>query len=178
MVKNLNKKNIVILVIMKIILILIVLVIFSFGCISVNPNQASFEEFNSLKEKYGVENNFSPNTNLMNDYISELSDLKTRSSFNLSMVIDAELHSSKAFYYYSISNQRLSELNSSNCSLSKKNELITFLRLANKNAIIAKNKIDAILFIDLENIRENQSELMNEINVISNTIINEINFIC
>lgn len=148
-----------------------------FGCISPVSNQATFEEFNELKDEYGVVNSFSPNISIMNDYISDISELRARSSFNLATVIDAEIYSAKSFYYYSIANQKTS-LVLGNCSQNQRIEIQRYFRFARDNSDIAINKIDLVLFVDGQNLRENQRELMQEINDYSINILREINSIC
>lgn len=156
---------------------LLIIGLFLFGCIAPVANQATFEEFNLLKEKYGVENSFSPNSIIMNDYISELSELRVRSSFNLATVIDAELYSAKSFYYFSLANQKIMA-SISNCSQNQRSEIQRNFRFASENSSIAISKIDAVLFTDSVNLRENQRELMLEISEQSQLVLREINSIC
>ncbi len=149
-----------------------------FGCISPTLEQSTFEDFNFLKEKYEVTQAFSVNTIIMNDYISELSIMRSKSSFNLAAVIDAEIPSAKAFYYYSLANQNIRLISINNCSENDKLTIRQNLNLAISNSNLAINKINSLLFIENSNLRENQKEVLEEIKTNSENALIELNSFC
>lgn len=163
---------------MKKILLIIAVLIMLFGCISPTLNQATFSDLEEIQKEFGVTDFYSPNTIIMNDYINDLSELRVRSSLSLASVIDAEIYSSKAFYYYSLSNQVSRVISLNNCNEKSKLELKNYLELSIKNSEIAIQKINSLLFFDTIHLKVNQKEIMTEINLESQKNLIKLDEIC
>lgn len=162
----------------KIVIFLVVLLFLIIGCISPTLNQASFEDFEDLKENYEVKNSFSPNLILMNDYIIDLTELRTRSSFNLAAVIDADIYSAKSFYYYSIAGKTINLITINKCTQKERNDIMNYYNLAEENANVAIEKLRVLSETDLSNLRENQLELIEQIKANSQGYLQNINNFC
>lgn len=67
-----------------------------FGCTFLPTDSKALIELTSIKEKYGVTDNFSTSSQTMSEYISEISKLQSKNNTTL---IRFELYSSQAFYY-------------------------------------------------------------------------------
>ena len=73
----------------KIVLIclaLAVLLFFSFGCTQTKDDGAVMLEFTKLKQEYGVQDAYSPDADIMNNYINALSELRVQSSVFVSFL--------------------------------------------------------------------------------------------
>ena len=163
---------------MKRLIVLLIIGLVSLGCIAPTLNQASFAEFDSLKEKFGVTNAFSSNTIVMNDYINQLSLLRSRSSLNLASVLDAELYSANAFYYYSLSNQLMRVVTLNNCDQKDRIDLERYLNFTISNSQTALQKIDALLFTDTVNLKINQRDVIEQIKISASEDLIRLDEIC
>lgn len=163
---------------MKKILLVLVISMFFFGCIAPTLEQATFNDFDDLKEKFGVYNAFSSNTIVMNDYINQLSLLRSRSSLNLASVIDAELYSAKAFYYFSLSNQSMRIITLNNCNQKDKLDLQRYLNFTISNSEMALQKIDSLLFTDTVHLKINQRDVIEQIKISAQENLMQLDEVC
>lgn len=163
---------------MKKIVIILALALLMMGCISPAFEQASFDEFENLKESYEVENSFSPNLILMNDYIIDLTELRTRSSFNLAGIIEAEIFSAKSFYYYSLANKSANLVVINNCKEKQRIDIENYYNLSEQNANIAIQKLSSLNEGDLSSLRENQLGLIEQIKSNSEGYLEKLNNFC
>ncbi len=71
-----------------------------FGCTApTQTDKEALSKFTLLQQKYFVVSGYSSSITTMNDYISELSLLRSKSGGESAKIIEAELYSAEAFYY-------------------------------------------------------------------------------
>jgi PBP1b-binding outer membrane lipoprotein LpoB len=163
---------------MKKVLLILGLFLIIFGCVSPTLNQATLEDFENLKEEYGVSENFSPDLASMNDYITDLTNLSTRSSFSLANITQTEIYSAKSFYYYSLATRTISYINTSGCDELLRNDLKNYLDLTINNSNLAINNLETLPQNELDSLRENQKEIIENIRSNSRSYLSSFNQIC
>jgi hypothetical protein len=162
---------------MKKIVIFLGAIFFLFGC-TIGTNGSTENEFYNLKQEFMVEESFNPNLNVMNSYINELSILRSKSDVSMVRVLDFELASAKAFYYFSKGLGQSSKINyfSDHCNSIDYRETISYLNLAVKNSNNAKEII--LLPNEIPFLRENQQNVINEINIFAKELLSSIRSTC
>jgi hypothetical protein len=145
-------------VIISVLAVLALLVIAS-GCVSLTPNQATLREFETLKQEYAP-TAFPTNTSVLSDYISELSVLRTRSSLSVANVVDAELNSANAFYYYNLALSEFNKINFSSCDAKTVNQTKSFVALTKNHSENASTIIQIINSAEKAYLNPNQRELV------------------
>jgi hypothetical protein len=156
-------------IIIPILLMLVILAVAS-GCVSLVPNQATLQEFQSVKTKYAPIA-FPTTTGALGDYISELSLLRTRSSLSVANVTDAELNAVQAFYYYNLTINEFTKLNFSSCDAKIVNQTEAFAGLTKKYADLAIASYNLTSSSERAYLNPNQAEL-NEYMLVSAENIN------
>ncbi|MEI7961851.1 MAG: hypothetical protein WCI04_05965 [archaeon] len=116
-----------------IVLALILVFVISFGCTSTLSDKGALDEFSTLKQKYFANDSLPTNNALLNDYISDLSALRGKSSGSAGKVIEAELYFAQTFYYLndSLSNAAGIDIENMLCSSTGVKNTITSANLAN-----------------------------------------------
>ncbi|MDD3160179.1 MAG: hypothetical protein PHQ98_04380 [Candidatus ainarchaeum sp.] len=115
----------------KLIFIAIILIGLSlFLFINSNNGLVNQTDFIKIKSEYTSNDSLPTSEVVLNDYISRLSQIRSKSSVELLPVIDTELESAKTFFYYSKIILLFRELNKENCTQSKKTQLSNFLKMA------------------------------------------------
>jgi hypothetical protein len=163
---------------MKVIIILLVLFTLIFGCTGLET--ATNNDFNLLKEQYGVTDAFYPDLDIMNSYITDLSLLRSKSVMSLSRVIDVELYSAQSFYYFSKSLEESSKINYglNFCnSKSYKNTLI-YLGLSKNYSQKANFALTQVLPTDMYLLKTNQSEVINNFYNLANEYMLALEELC
>ena len=144
-------------------IVLIALIFLTLGCVSPQAEKQAVEKMNLLQQKYLIKENFSTNQTTMNDYINELSMLKSQNLGGEGKIIEAELYSAQAFYYLnkalilstSIDYQKLS------CSSKEVKETISSINLAEEYQQKAVSLIQSLSGDQQKNLRTNQFETIN-----------------
>jgi hypothetical protein len=145
------------------VLIVLTLLIFMLsGCVNPLEEKQALEEMNLLQQKYLVKENFSTNQKIMNDYINELSLLKSKSASGQGKIVEAELYSAQTFYYLnkaliissSINYQKFS------CSTKEVKEAISSINLADEYQTKAISLIQTLSETQQENLRPNQIDII------------------
>ncbi|MBT4192541.1 MAG: hypothetical protein HOE11_04490 [Candidatus Diapherotrites archaeon] len=144
-------------IIIPILLVLVILAVAS-GCVSLVPNQATLQEFQSVKAKYAPVA-FPTTTGMLGDYISELSYLRTRSSLSVASVVDAELNAVQAFYYYNLAINEFTTLNFSSCDTKTVNQAKSFVVLTAKYSDLATAAYNLTSSSERAYLNPNQAEL-------------------
>jgi hypothetical protein len=162
---------------MKKIMIFLCAIFFLFGC-TIGTNGSTENEFYNLKQEFMVEESFNPNLSIMNSYINELSILRSNTDVGMSRILDFELASAKAFYYFSMGLERSSKINyfSNHCNSIEYRETMSYLNLAILNSNQAKNII--LLPNETPFLKTNQKELVNEINIFAKELLSSIRSTC
>jgi hypothetical protein len=127
------------------------------GC-TIQSDPQTLVSFVKLQSKYGVKEAFSSNLFTMNDYISELSALKTQSSIGLAKTITAEIYSAQAFYYLNKTLSESSQINytSIKCSSKEVMSILSSVTLAKDNAENAITALGGLSDSEKKNLRVNQ----------------------
>ncbi len=132
-----------------------------FGC-TTQSDEKILLQFATLQAKYSVNENFSTSQSTMNTYISALAELRGKSGGSAAKIIDAELYSTKTFYYY---NKALAEQTAVSypdvvCSLKEVKSLMADIDLSASYAQKATNAISALSDTEKLKLRANQLEMM------------------
>jgi len=129
----------------KLIIVLLFFALFFAGCTILPKNIDSSKELNALKEEYSAVEAFPSNTSKMNDYISELSMLVSKTG-QTKGVLAAELYSAQAFYYLSKAMEASKQINYNQiiCSSSAVKETKSLAQLAVEKAALAEKEISEL----------------------------------
>ncbi|MFA6065016.1 MAG: hypothetical protein WCW44_06435 [archaeon] len=155
--------------------ITVLFLVLLFGCTA--PTQTDKEALSKLgvlEQKYFVVNGYSSSITTMNDYISELSLLRSKSSGESARIIEAELYSAETFYYLNKTIIDSAPINSKQikCSSNEVQEIISSVTLAFDYSTKAINSINSLSEEAKKSLRENQLQIVlgqqEEINQIKN----------
>ncbi|VVB75390.1 Uncharacterised protein [uncultured archaeon] len=143
------------------IVVLIAVLFVFFGC-TAQSDDKSLAQFSALQAKYSVSENFSTSQATMNTYISALAELRGKSSGSPAKIIDAELYSAQAFYYF---NKALAEQTAVSypdvvCSLIEVKSLMSDASLASNYADKAVIAISGLSDLEKSKLRANQLDMM------------------
>ncbi len=146
-------------------LVVLALFVLSFGCTTSNLGSVSSQDLSLLQEKYGVKDNFSPNLGVMNNYVSELSVLRARSSLGITNVLEAELNSAQAFYYFqkAISESQLITTEKDFCSSKEFIDVKNYIELSLNYSNKAVNLISSFNLEELSLLRTDQLEIVSQL---------------
>ena len=170
----------------KMIIILLILLVLSIGCTGTKDDATVMFEFTKLKQDYGVNEAFSPDATVMNDYINDLSELRAESSVFVSKVLDAEINSAQSFYYLITAYESSREIDffPSKCSLQEirnsKNYLQTskYIKLSIKRSSDATDLLASLNAAELEHLRSDQLLMVKQYAAQSKTLEAELLAIC
>lgn len=155
---------------MKIIYVLLCSFLFLilFGCVNTSDPT---NEILEIQTEFGVKDAFSPDTEVMNLYINELELLKSQ-NFVFDSVLENELSSAKAFYYFSkaIEQSKLIDYGNNHCNSQAYNQTINYLDLVVKES--SKVNTNEYLF------RPNQAQIVQGINITAKEMVSFLVEIC
>jgi hypothetical protein len=148
----------------KAILVLGILLFLLLGCTIQNDGQA-LSKFSNLQGKYYVKESFSTNPAAMNDYITELAQLKAKTTASPGKIIEAELFSAQGVNYYQKAIALAPLINTTNfkCASKEALEMISLLRIARDNSEKAINSLGKLSDSEKDNLREGQLENMQNV---------------
>ncbi len=150
-----DKKNI---LIFTILLILLIGVQLLFGCTLSPTDEESLKKFTQLQEKYGVNTAFSTNLTIMNDYTTDLAALRGSVTGSNAKIIEAELYSAQAFYYYNntVYVSRGVDYQNINCNAKATKDTISSITIAKEKATQAIATMQTLSSDQLSKLRPNQ----------------------
>jgi len=133
-----------------------------FGCTSTQTDKESLSKLSLLEQKYFMVNGYSSSVTTMNDYISELSLLRSKAGGDSAKVIEAELYSAEAFYYLNKTIIDSSSINSVQikCSSSEVQNVISSIKLASEYSVKAVALINSLNSEKQKALRENQLQIV------------------
>jgi hypothetical protein len=99
---------------------LIAVLLLSFGCTQTQSDKSAFDSFSTLKESYSAVDSLPTNNIKLNDYISDLAALSSKSGGSAARIIIAELYSAQTFYYLNTALSASTGLDMDNMSCSSK----------------------------------------------------------
>ena len=142
--------------------VLLVALLFSLGCVNIGGDQKSLEDFSKLEQKYFVKEAFSTNPSSMNDYISELSLLRSHASGSSAKVMEAEIYSAESFYYLNKALTGSISLNyqSLKCSSVETKQVISSITDASLSVQKAIEKLQSLSETEKSYLRVNQLDLV------------------
>jgi len=146
----------------RVVLIVLVLALFMlFGC-TTQSDEKTLLQFATLQAKYSVNENFSTSQATMNSYISSLAELRGKAGGSAAKIIDAELYSAQAFFYF---NKALAEQTAVSypdvvCSLKEVKSLMSDLTLASNYVGKAVTALSGLSESEKSKLRTNQLEMM------------------
>jgi len=170
----------------KIIIILVVLLVLSLGCTQTKDDGTVMLEFTKLKQEYGIKDSYSPDIDIMNNYINDLSELRAESSVFVSKVLDAEINSAQSFYYLLIAYETSQGIDSfpAQCSIQKvrnsKNYLETmkFISLSIQKSEDAADLLVSLSAQELDHLKSDQLLLVKQYAQSAENLEVELNGIC
>jgi len=170
----------------KLVIILAILLVLSLGCTEIKDDATVMLGFTKLKQDYGVKEAFSPNIITMNDYINDLSVLRSESSIFVSKTLDAELASAQSFYYLLLAYEESSKVDffPAKCSLQEirnsKSYLQTskYLNLSIKRSDVASELLVSLNATELEHLRANQLLIIKQYKEQSESLAGDLKGIC
>jgi hypothetical protein len=129
-----------------------------FGCTTPQSEQDSLKKFTQLQKKYDVELSFSTNLAILNNYTTDLALLRGKSAGSAAKIMEAELYSAQAFYYYlnSVSLSKEIDYTNINCNQIETRDAISSIKTAKQNADFAVNSIQRLSANELTYLRANQ----------------------
>lgn len=130
------------------------------GCAVSDPESKSLASFEKAQDKYGADISLPVSSSAINDYVTELSALRSRASGSAGKLIEAELYSAQSFLYLNKAIVASSSLDYSSVSCSAKSvrDIVSSLKLADsfqKKAVIALNSLSSS---EKRQLRPNQTE--------------------
>ena len=146
----------------KLILPILILAMLLFGCIGAQDDSKSFSQFSALKTKYYLTEGFSSNNATMNDYISDLSALRTKTAGSSQKVLDAEIYSARTFFELSKAVSQSAQINFTPIKCSSIEVKNTILSLNNAFADFenAQKALNALNEKELSYLRAGQKEMV------------------
>lgn len=137
--------------------LLLVLFLMLFGC-NAQPDSKTLQDFSKLKQDFGVQKAYSSDLEKMDEYITQLSVLSSKSCCSSSKVISAELSSANAFYYLAKAINSSAEIDylRPGCNSKEINDAMNYSKLSQQSAEKAITQISALTVDELKNLRENQ----------------------
>jgi len=156
---------------MKIKLIIVLaLAVLLLGCTTTKDDSSILSDFNKLKTEYAVSNGYNTDPGQMAAYINDLSLLRAEGSFSSARLLDAEIESSKGFYYLIKANDYFYEINyeTFGCNSSKVKssreylEAKSFAKLSYSHLQAAVDLVASLSAGELANLRKQQLEIVKE----------------
>jgi hypothetical protein len=141
---------------------LLVILFFSiqlmFGCTISPSDEDALKKFTQLQTKYGVTTAFSTNLAVMDNYTTDLAALRGKTTGSAAKIIEAELYSAQAFYYYNTTISLSREINYQNivCSSKATKDTISSITMAKEKVDQAVNIIQSLNSEQLAKLRPNQ----------------------
>ncbi len=161
---------------MKKILIFLAVAFLLFGCLGQTDN-ASVEKLAQLKQTYGLVESYSPNSQIMSAYISELSTLQAKTN---STLIRFELYTAQSFFYIFKSNEFYGQVDYQNegCKSSNTLNAYKFASLAKSASEKALSESSFLSEQDKQSTRLMQAESVREYNQMAQEIIDSFENKC
>jgi len=170
----------------KLVIILAILLVLSLGCTEIKDDATVMLGFTKLKQDYGVKEAFSPSTVIMNDYINDLSVLRTGSSRFISKTLDAELASAQSFYYLLLAYEESLKIDffPNSCNLQEIRNSKSYLQTSKYLDLSIKRSNDAAELLvslnatELEHLRANQLLMIKQYKEQSESLMGDLKGIC
>lgn len=139
-------------------IISLILLVSLLGCIG-QTDPVTENKLENLKEKYGVQNAFVPNAQVMSSYNNELALLKAKTT---SKLVEAEFFSAQAFYYLMQATEEFSNVDFANdsCKVTNLIKAYNYSSLGKEAAQKAAEAIKSLSADDQEKLRQDQLEMV------------------
>ncbi len=125
-------------------IILIILVLITLIYFNIIPlNFGNIYSLNSIEEKYGVKNKFMPKTELLENYVLELSVLKTKVNSTEKKIVEFKINTAKGLIYLNQAQKKIDATGPLNpdCSKNGAVEQARELVLKARNSFLKAKKI-------------------------------------